>query len=112
MIQTIAQFAAAVLLAGIIFVTLSPLNLRPRTGFVGAERAVAYLLLAMATVVAFPDQFWFAALAVLIVALGLEIAQQLTPDRHGELIDAMQKVAGALVGCAIGYLINRFAALT
>lgn len=108
MLRTLAQVAALLVLAVIIYATLSPLDLRPRTGFVAFEREAAFALLGLALMLAFPDHAGFVVLGVIVVAIGLELAQHLTPDRHSRLIDALQKAGGALAGCAIGYIANRF----
>ena len=110
MIHTLALVATPLILAVIVYATLSPARLRPRTGYVSFEREAAFALLATAMTVAFPSYFWWAVAAAIGIAVGLELAQNLTPDRHGRAIDALQKVAGVVVGCSIGYLINRFAA--
>jgi hypothetical protein len=108
MIQTAARVAALFVFAVIVYVTISPINLRPATGLTGLEREAAYALLGLTLAVAFPARMWIVTIAIVVIAGGLELAQHLTPDRHGRLIDAVQKAAGGLVGMAIGYLFNRF----
>jgi hypothetical protein len=108
MVQNIARVAALIVFAIIAYATLSLIDYRPRTGFVGLEREVAYLFLGFALAVAFPSRFWLVALALVAIAFGLEFAQQLTPDRHGRIIDAVQKLGGGIVGLLIGQRANRF----
>jgi|ERR1700738_2455444 hypothetical protein len=100
MVRKIMTFAAWAALGLICFVTLSPIGLRPETGAVGFERFAAYVLLGLLFVVAYPRHFTRLALFITIVALGLEALQHLTPDRHGHLADAAQKIAGGLAGCS------------
>jgi hypothetical protein len=44
---------------------------------------------------------------LLVAIIGLEFAQHLTPDRHGTVIDAIEKLAGAGLGIAAGGLVER-----
>jgi hypothetical protein len=92
----------------ICFVTLSPISLRPETGtgFVAVERFGAFAALGALFVTAYPHHFFRVASLVVIVALGLEALQHLTPDRHGHLVDAMEKIAGGLAGSCIVKLIQ------
>jgi hypothetical protein len=53
----------------------------------------------MLFVLAYPRYFVWLTVLIVIVAFGLEALQHLTPDRHGHLLDATEKVAGGLVGC-------------
>lgn len=108
MIRNIALIATVVVVSIIVFATLSPLDLRPRTGFVGPEREAAFLLLGVVAVVAFPSHLWLVIAAMVASTIGLELAQHLTPDRHGHVADALQKLGGGLVGCALGFGVNRF----
>jgi VanZ family protein len=38
-------------------------------------------------------------------AVGLEVLQHLTPDRHGQVPDALIKLAGALSGTGLAYVL-------
>jgi hypothetical protein len=89
------------LLGLVCFATLSPIALRPETGFVAAERFAAFAALGALFVAAYPLHFFRNALFVVIVAFALEALQHLTPDRHGHLVDAIEKVAGGLAGASI-----------
>lgn len=111
MIRSLAQIAAAVVFAIIVYATLSPIQLRPRTGFVGLEREAAFALLGAALMMAFPDQPWAIVAATVAIAIGLELTQRLTRDRHGKIVDAVQKTVGGMIGCALGYLISQYADL-
>jgi hypothetical protein len=101
MVRKLAVFAAWVTFGLICFVTLSPIWLRPETGEPRLERFVAYAALGALFMVAYPRHFvrWVALLA--IAAAGLEALQHLTPDRHGHVSDAMQKIVGGWAGCAV-----------
>lgn len=93
-------------LMAIIFVTLSPIGLRPETGHAGPERFVAYGMLSMLFMSAYPRHFTRVMIFVLTVAVSLELAQHLTPDRHGHLADALEKLAGGVAGCSLTRLVQ------
>ena len=110
MIQTMARVVALLAFAIIAYATFSTISARPGTGFVAFEREMAFVLLGAATMIGFPTRFWLVALTMLVVVFGLELAQHLTPDRHGRLSDALQKLAGAAMGVALGLVANYFRA--
>ena len=76
---------------------------------VQVERAAAFGLLGLLWTLAYPRHFVASAVAVLIVAVALEIAQELRPGRHGRDLDALVKLGGAAVGLGFGALIRRSA---
>ena len=104
MIHRIITLAAWATLAFICFITLSPISLRPKTGEVGFERFVAFAILGVLFMWAYPRHFGRLMLFLLVVVFGLEALQHLTPDRHGHLLDAIEKAAGALGGACFARL--------
>jgi VanZ family protein len=100
---------AWLLLAGIIFVTVSPIGLRPHTiTSVNIDRALAYLVVGLTFAVAYP-RHWIAVAGLLVVgAVAIEYMQYLSPSRHARLHDAGVKAAGACFGVFAGTLVNRF----
>jgi hypothetical protein len=104
MVRKLITFAAWATFGLICFVTLSPIGFRPETGGAAQERFVAYTLLGILFVIAYPHHFARLATFIVIAALGLEALQHLTPDRHGHLADAIEKVAGGLAGCSVARL--------
>lgn len=106
MLRRAAKVFVVILIAAIVFATLSPLDLRPRTGYVGPEREVAFALLGCALAIAFPSRAWATLVGIVTLTVGLELAQHLTPDRHGQLIDAIEKLAGGVLGWSAGVLFN------
>lgn len=104
MIHKLAAFSAWTTLGLICFVTLSPLGLRPQTGSAWPDRFAAYALLGILFAMAYPQHFVRLATFIAIAALGLEALQHLTPDRHGHLADAIEKVAGGFTGCSVARL--------
>jgi hypothetical protein len=98
MLRKLFILAAWCALGVIVFVTLSPIGLRPQTGSVGVERFLAYCLLGALFVMAYPQHFVRVMTFVVVVAGSLELLQHLTPDRHGHVADAAQKIAGGIAG--------------
>ena len=62
------------------------------------EHIMAFALLGALFAFAYPKRLLLVCCIVLGGAVLLEIAQTLTPDRHGTLIDALEKIAGGAVG--------------
>jgi hypothetical protein len=85
----------------IFFVTLSPVDLRPQMGEPALERFIAYAVLGALFMIAYPRHFVRLATLLAIFAFGLEALQHLTPDRHGHVPDAMEKIVGAWAACAV-----------
>jgi hypothetical protein len=104
MVRKLITLAAWITFGFICFVTLSPIGLRPSTGSVGPERFAAFALLGTLFVWAYPGYFARVACFMIAFALGLEALQHLTPDRHGQLADAVEKAAGGLTGCSLARL--------
>ena len=101
MVRKFTVFAAWITFGLICFVTLSPIWLRPETGEPRLERFVAYAALGTLFMAAYPRHFVKLAVLLAVAAAGLEAMQHLTPDRHGHVPDAMEKIVGAWAGCAV-----------
>lgn len=107
MVRQLITLAAWGTFGLICFATLSPIGLRPGAGgSVGAERFAAFGLMGMLFVLAYPRYFVWLTVLIVIVAFGLEALQHLTPDRHGHLLDAIEKVSGGLVGCVAARILQ------
>lgn len=105
---TALRLLAWLLLAGLIFVTLSPIDLRPVSPApVQIERAAALALIGFVFALAYPRHIWLVALVVLGSTALLELLQLISPSRHGRLIDVAVKIAGASIGLAAGWLLWR-----
>lgn len=95
-------------LAAIIFVTVSPIRMRPQDfAAVDIDRAGAFAVMALLFVLAYPRQWLFCGILLVLGAGGIELLQFLSPSRHAHLDDAAVKAAGAAVGCLIGLVANR-----
>ncbi|MCX7317952.1 MAG: VanZ family protein [Hyphomicrobiales bacterium] len=106
MFRKIVVILAWSLLLAIAFATLSPIGLRPHVGNVSGERFWAFAAVAFLFGVAYPRHIWWVTIMVGGAAVGLEVLQHLTPDRHGRIPDALIKLAGALSGAGLAYVVN------
>jgi len=97
---------ACLLLAFIVFATLSPIHLRPKTGHPNLERFAAFLALGGAYTLALPRRAMLVAICLVVGAFALEAAQRWAPTRDPDLRDALVKAAGALAGVAMAWLFD------
>jgi hypothetical protein len=94
--------------AAIIFVTVSPIELRPHDFLpVDVDRALAFTVLSTLFVLAYPRQWVWVGVAIMIGAGGIELLQELSPTRHAHMDDAMVKAAGAAIGIVLGWALNQ-----
>lgn len=104
-----ARPVAWFLLAGIIFVTVSPIGLRPHTiTSVNLDRALAYLVVGLAFALAYPRHWLAVAVLLIFGAVAIEYLQYLSPTRHARLHDAAVKAVGASFGVLAGTVLNRY----
>jgi VanZ family protein len=96
--------AACLLLAFVVFATLSPIHLRPKTGHPNLERFAAFLILGATYTLALPRRAGLVALCLVVGAFALEAAQRWAPTRDPDLNDALVKAAGTLVGVGLAWL--------
>jgi glycopeptide antibiotics resistance protein len=110
-LSTLLRVAAWVVFAGIVFVTLSPIGLRPVTPEPpNIERAAAFLLFGLMFALAYPRRLWLVVTAVVVVAVGLELLQLVAATRHARLGDAGVKLLGGGAGLMLGVALNRLRA--
>jgi VanZ family protein len=102
MVQRLSTIAGWLVLAFIVYATLSPLDDRPVLAGPQYEHFAAFALVGLAFGLAYPKRLFLVAAVILISAFGLEALQLLTPDRHGRLLDALVKAAGGICGIGIG----------
>ncbi len=95
MFQKISAVLAWALLAFIVFATMAPLKDRP-TLFSSAdlEHIGAFAILGGLFCLAYPRHIILVCFIVLGSAVLLECLQTLTLDRHGTLLDAIEKIVG------------------
>ena len=108
-LNTALRVLAWLLLAGLIFVTLSPINLRPISPLpTQVERAAALMVVGFVFALAYPRRLWLVAFIVLGSTVLLEVLQLASPSRHGRLIDVAVKLVGGAAGLAAGALAARW----
>jgi hypothetical protein len=86
----------------IVLVTLSPIQDRPVFAGPQFEHFAAFAVLGTAFGLAYPNRPLFVVAVVLGSAVGLEVLQLLTPDRHGQVLDATIKALGGICGITVG----------
>jgi hypothetical protein len=102
-VQKLIAIAAWVILAFIAYATISPIQDRPTlptsSNF---EHVAAFAVLGGLFCLAYPRQIILVCLVVVGSAVLLELMQLLTPDRHGRIQDAIEKMAGGAFGILVG----------
>ena len=99
MLHRLAAIAAWASIAFIAYATLSPIQARPRSSSsADLEHFVAFAAVGLLFCLAYPRRVVFVCFIVLGSALLLEGLQTLTPDRHGRLLDASEKLVGGALG--------------
>jgi hypothetical protein len=100
--------AAWLLLAGLVFVTLSPVDMRPISPLpTQLERAIALAVVGFVFALAYPRRLALVATLVLGATVALEALQLMTPSRHGGWADVAVKLIGGTIGLAGGWLASR-----
>jgi VanZ like family len=103
MFHKLMVVAAWALLALIACATISPIQDRPilltSSSF---EHLAAFAVLGALFYLVYPRHIAFVCLIVLGSAVVLELVQLLTPDRHGRVPDAVEKIAGGAAGIVAG----------
>ena len=107
MVQKVFSVAGWLVLAFIVYATLSPIDARPVVAGPQLEHFAAFALMGLAFGLAYPNRIFLVGSIVLGSAIGLEVLQLLTPDRHGRILDALVKAAGGVCGIGIGQLVFR-----
>jgi VanZ family protein len=81
-----------------IYFKLAPFLHAQMTTYAHFEHVIAFALFGALFALAYPKRVIFVFAVVFISAVTLEYLQTLTPDRHGTLIDACEKIVGGAVG--------------
>ncbi|MEI2298192.1 VanZ family protein [Ensifer sp. MJa1] len=100
---------AWLLFAAIAYSTTSPLDLRPRIGhLVHLERFGAFGLLGLLFAIAYPRRLGQVLVLVLATAIGFEMLQMVSADRHARVTDVAVKLAGGACGVLAGWVFIRY----
>ena len=102
MLRYLLAIAAWACLAFIAYATLSPIQARPVVAAAVIEHLGAFAVMGGLFCLAYPRHIILVCVIVLGSALLLEYAQTLTPDRHGTVLDALEKVIGGGLGVCAG----------
>jgi VanZ family protein len=108
MLHKLASVAAWTSLIYIAFATLSPISERPHVAGVHLEHTIAFTVLGAFFLLAYPRRIVLVCIIVLGSAALLEVLQLLTPDRHGRVQDAIEKIGGGAAGIIVGRTILLF----
>ena len=107
MTQRILRLAAWLALAAILFVTVSPIGLRPHDVMpVDVDRALAFCVVTALFALSYPRHWLAVGLAIIVGAFAIEWLQELSPTRHARLDDALVKAGGAFVGLCLARLVQ------
>lgn len=74
---------------------LMGVNMRTYAHF---EHIIAFAIYGAIFAFAYPKRIYFVCSVVFLSAILLEYLQTWTPDRHGTVIDALEKIAGGALG--------------
>ena len=95
-------------LAAIIFVTVSPIGLRPQDVMpVNIDRALAFAVTAALFVIAYPRHVVLVTVLLIASAGIIEAMQLLSPSRHAHFEDAAVKALGAAIGASVGWAVTQ-----
>jgi VanZ family protein len=91
-----------------IYFKLSPFLMRPAMQtYAHFEHVIAFAILGALFGSAYPRRLTLVCCIVFGAAALLEILQTMTPDRHGTLIDALEKMAGGAAGIILARTARR-----
>ena len=91
-----------------VYFKLSPfLRVNMRT-YAHLVHVIAFTIFGILFAFAYPKRVVFVCCIVFISAIALEYLQTLTPDRHGTLIDALEKIAGGAFGILVARAVLYF----
>lgn len=91
-----------------IYFKLAPYLMRPAMQtYAHFEHVIAFAILGALFGFAYPRRLILVCCIVFGAAALLEILQTVTPDRHGTLIDALEKIAGGAAGILFARIARR-----
>lgn len=107
MTQLLARSGAWLLLASVLIVTISPIQMRPAL-FASAnfERFAAFAAVGFLFAYGYPQRWLAIACLVVGAAFMFEAAQLLAFGRHARAHDAVAKAAGGALGIAAGVFVG------
>jgi hypothetical protein len=101
------RILAWVLLIGLAFVTIAPIEFRPVTPLpVQLERALALAVIGFVFAIAYPRHVVLVTIVVLGSTALFEALQVLEPSRHGRMVDLAVKIVGGGAGIVVGQIVS------
>lgn len=102
-----ARLASWLLLAVVVFFSLSPASLRPMTplGHTG-EHILVHVLLGLAFGIGYAKRWWLLALGLVALTGTIEIAQLFAPGRHARLRDFLIDAGAACLGIGLAWIVT------
>ena len=98
----IARLAAFGAIALVIALTIGPVGAREMSPVAPVwDRSVAYAVIGFLLMLSFPRHPWRVVLGMLVMIVGLEVAQEVLPGRHARIVDVVEKSVGAGLGAAV-----------
>ena len=107
MLRSLGRAGFILVFGVIVYSTLVPIGLRPKTGHIHFERMFAFALLGAFATMSLPRRPLGILVALVLLAFGLEYLQTLIPTRDGRMLDAVEKSLGAALGVMFGLLTNQ-----
>src|SRR4029079_5947322 len=96
---TLTQIVAWLLAGAVALAALGPARYRPRLWITHyGEHALAFILVGLAFALAYPPQWLFVTVMLILLTGLLELVQLLIPGRHARLNDWLVDVLAALIG--------------
>jgi hypothetical protein len=108
MLHKLLAIAAWASMAFIAYATLSPIQARPTVAGADLEHVAAFAVAGVLFCLAYPRRIILVCPIVLGSAVLLEYLQTLTPDRHGTVVDALEKIAGGVLGICVATAAHYF----
>ncbi len=109
MIRRLAIVIGWMAVTVIVFSTLSPIGLRPRTGHPDTERFLAFFLAGACLAIGYPRYRRWVSLGVVIGGALLEAGQLLIPGRDAHVHDAAVKIIGGVIGITLAAVADHLA---
>jgi len=92
-----------------IYFKLAPFLMRPEMKtYAHVEHVVVFAVVGALFGFAYPRRILLVCLFIFGSAGFLEILQTMTPDRHGQIVDALEKMAGGAVGIVLAWSVLHF----
>ena len=104
MVRRLAIIIGWMAVVAIVFSTLSPISLRPRTGHPDTERFVAFFIAGACFAIGYPRYRRWVSLGIVVGGTLLEVAQLTVPGRDAHVHDALVKIAGGVAGLTLAAL--------